>query len=192
MLGVLLLARSVTGQQCGVGEVPDGAGGCKQCQPGFFMPLAGWTGTDCFKCQQALGEFCDRPGCDKCAKVSPTCGAGTAWSDVWSITADRTCPPCAPGTFQASEAHTIAQCASCPAGTYQDESGQAGCKPLSRICRAADFGSSVQVECVLAVGSRLRAPADPTAGTRCRRRRRPTESACSRNAVGAESTRRRL
>jgi len=112
---------------------------CIPCEPGTFGSEIGRK--ECTKCEH--GTFSRDAGAASCTK----CPVGyQGKGDVENRTSlENSCEPCPIGQYNAIEGK---DCVTCSAGTYQDETGKAQCKPCPTGTTTSFLGATDESQCV--------------------------------------------
>ena len=124
--GSYSLSESEECTQCPAGTYQDEVGqtGCKVCANGKTSS-AGSTASCTTNCSNSSGVSNWITPTWTGTSVSNSCKAASC--EAGNHVSGNTCAACAKGTYAAS-ANSSTSCTQCPAGTYQDEVGQTGCK----------------------------------------------------------------
>eukprot|EP00055_Hartaetosiga_balthica_P017917 m.125036 g.125036 ORF g.125036 m.125036 type:complete len:2563 (+) comp9427_c1_seq8:916-8604(+) len=94
------------------------------CPPGTMQ-----SGPSCASCTLGV-TYQDEANQDSCKDVTSSCPSGQAVKTAATLTSDRVCGLCSPGTYGHNGI-----CEDCDLGTsYQDATGASSCKPVTMSC----------------------------------------------------------
>lgn len=104
---------------------------CAPCPAGTFSI----DGSGAFDCEPCSAGTWSMAGATSCTSWS-SCAPGSQVETMGSDTADRSCAPCAAGTF--SSTVNASACEPCPAGSFAAVPGAVACSPW-RTCGAMEY-----------------------------------------------------